>query len=573
MSWEIILNADEDCQLAAVHLDAQPLDHTKQECGVPSLDGCLVVSCQYEQRYEVPLFEGGPLIFKLRKNWRGEGRKIARITNGHFILIAPATWERTGRAPVEPDACADTGFRVHYFYKNATATNESIGGFREWGNSPVATGIELAGRRVFDDSDAGDLFVGNAPILKSSSDVVWARVGEETELGWGLNFRPNEQSLAEVLDGREGRFFLRVYDSEAKLLDSTDFRYLRNLRQIRVNGTAYSEGLTVVPALSGHPPSEVRFVDADGSTIDPILQREASQVVEPSGVLLVPPNPDADRISCALATNTSRVDIVLELSRIWWRLEGGHSELGDWKDTPVIMTRQEFQRHAYSNVSMALLSRRFGSVRVGFNDELAQRYRRLTGDEQIAIPLVHFVDHAQIVQRLREDAHFNVEWAGKIVPLIVVSADPMPEILSFTAEPSTIFARQEVALKWTTRNARNALVSIDPVPEVVGSDGIVTVRPTKTTRYTLTLTVPGTDGICSTVEVAVKQQSMMGRRPIASVMSTGGGWRYGKGFSVSEIRAAGVTVKGAVQRSIPIDRRRRSLHRANVERIRSVRGG
>ena len=361
--------------------------------------------------------------------------------------------------------------------------------------------------------------------------------------------------------------------SEAKLLDSTAFRYLRDLLQIRVNGTAYSEGLTVVPALSGHPPVEVRFVDTGGSTIAPILQTETLQVVEPSGVLLVPPNPDADRISCALATDTSRVDVVLELSRIWWRLEDGHSELGDWKDTPIVMTRQEFQRHAYSNVSVALLSRRFQSVRVGFNDNLAQPYRRLIGDERIAIPLDHFVDHAQIVQQLREDAHFNVEWAGKIVPIIVVSADPTPEILSFTAEPSTVFARQEVALKWTVRNAGNALVSIDPIPEVVGSDGIVTVRPTKTTRYTLTLTIPGADGISGTVEVTVKQQSMMERRPTASVMSTGGGWRGGKGFSISEIQAAGVTVRGAVQRSIPIDRRRRTLHRANVERVRSVRGG
>lgn len=569
-TWEIVVTADEEYQFAAVQLEGEQLGHGVQECRVPAFTGRLTVLCQDGQRHTFPLFGDDPLIFKLRRNWSGEGRRIRRITSGHFIVIAPASWERKGRAPVEPDGCSDTAFRAHYFHREANATNGGLEGFHEWSDLPVASGIELDGRRVFDDSDEGDLFVGNAPSLRSSPKIVWARVGEETERGWGQDFLPHAQSISDVLDGRQGRFFLRVYDSEVRLLDSTAFRYLRNLQRIRVNGTDYSRDSVVVPTSSGHSATEVRFVGADGSTIVPILQTGVSQAAAPSGALVVPPNPDADRISCTLAAGAYGVDIVLDLSRIWWRLEDGRPESVEWQDTPIVMTRQEFRKHAYSNVAIALLSRRFGSVRAGFDDELTQPYRRVIKDDRIAIPLAHFVDHAQIDRRRNEDAHFNVAWAGEIVPLIVISADPMPEILSFTAEPAVIFVGEEALLEWTTRSAGDARVSIDPDVGVVDSDGTLAVRPSRTTKYTLVLAVSDTDGISSTVAVTVEQLPIWGRWPAVCVKSTGGRWRRGKGFGFRELQDAGVTVEEAAELSIPIDRRRRTSHRANVERVRSM---
>ena len=572
-TWEIVLTADEESQLATVHLEGALLNHTAQTCRVPSFTGRLIVSGQDGHRHHVPLFENNPLIFKLRKNWVGEGRKIARITKGHFIVIAPAMWERTGLAPVEPDGCADTEFRAHYFHRDPTATDEGLGGFHEWSDSPVATGIELTGRHVYDDSEEGDLVAGEAPSLKCSPGMVWARVGEETEHGWGQNFQPEEQSLSEVLDGREGRFFLRVYDSEARLLDSAAFRYLRNLREIRVNGAAYAQDTVLVPTSTGYPPTEVRFVGVDGSTISPILPREALQATAPSGALEVPPNPDADRVLCGLEWDASCVNIVLDLPRIWWRLEDGRSESVAWRDTPLVMTRQEFRSHAYLNASMVLLSKRQSTVRAGFEDELAQPYRRMIRDDRITIPLAHFVDHAQIDQRLNDDAHFNVEWAGEIVPLIVISADPMPEILTFTARPETVLVGQKAILEWTTRHAGEARVALDPDAGAVDSDGTFSVRPTETAKYTLTLTAPGIDAINDTVTVIVEQPRVPGERPTARVMSSRGEWRSGKGFSLRELQEAGLTEKEGVDRSLPIDRRRRTSHRANVERIRSMPDG
>ena len=572
-TWEIILTADEECQLSAVHLDGTPLDHTALGYPVPSLTGHLTVSCQDRQEHDIPLCNDDPLIFKLRKNWLGDGRKISKITNGYFIVVAPTTWERIGRAPVEPDACTDIAFRAHYFHRDATATDEILDGFREWNNSPSALGIELTGRRVFDDSDEGDLFVGNAPSMKSSPDFVWARVGEETEHGWAQNFLPEEQSLPVVLDGREGRFFLRAYDSQVRLVDSTSFRYMCGLKQIRVNGADYSRDVVVVPTSTGHSPTEVRFVGSDGSMISPIRTPEGLLCPVPSGPLVVPPRPDADHISCTLATDASSVNIVLDIPRIWWRLEHSQCVSDEWLDKPLVMTRQEFRKHARSNMSMALLSRRLGSVRVGFNDEPGQRYRRMIEDDHIAIPLAHFVDYAQIDRRLNDDAHFNVEWAGETLPIIVVSADPIPEICSFTAEPATILVGEEALLEWTTCDAGDARVSIGPDASVVDGSGTLTIRPSETTRYTLTLTVNGIADISATVTVSVEQLPAPGERTTVQVKSNGGGWRSGKGFSFRELQDAGLTVKETVRRSIPFDRRRRTSHRTNVERVRSLLDG
>ena len=569
--WEVVLSANDDCPLAAVDLEGTRLDLTNQECCVPSLTGRLAVSCQDGQELNMPLFDGIPLIFKLRKKWAGKGRKTSGITSGHFIVIAPGTWERIGRVPVEPDSCSDAAFRAHYFYKDTATPDEDVDGFRECDVFPNASGIDLTGQSAFDDSEEGALFVGDAPFLKSSPDIAWVRIGEEAEHGWkGENFEPAKQSLSDVLNGREGHFFLRVYDSQASLLDSAEFRYLHDLKQIRVNGLQYTQDTVLVPHSSGYPPTEVRFVDADGTAISPVMASEATHATARSGVLDVPPYPDADRISCTLGSDASGVSIVLELPRIWWRMEYDRGDTDSWRDTPLIMTQQEFRNHACKNATMSVLSKRFPSVRVGFDDELNRVCRRTIEEDRISISLAEFVDYKQIDQRLNDDAHFNVLWAGEVLPLIRISADPMPGIVSFSAEPAAISAGQEAILRWATRNAGQACVVIHPDVGVVDSDGSCSVWPTETMKYTLTLAVSGTDDVTRIVTVTVDSPPAAGGESTARVRCARGRWRNGKGFSSRELQDTGLTVREAAGRSIPIDRRRRSSHPANVEAIRRM---
>ena len=571
-TWDVILAADKQCQIAAVHLDGELLHSTGREWYIPSLNGTVAVRRQDGGEDKFPLFKGNPLIFKLRKNWVGEGRKIDRITSGHFIIIVPSEWERNGHAPVEVDDCADPEFRAHYFYRGATVSAGGFDAFDEWSNTPLATGIELVGRRIFDDSNDGELFVGAPPSLKPSASIEWVRVGEEAENGWeGKNFLlTDEQDLPKVLGDRDGRFFLRVYDSEVRLLDSVAFRRLSNLRQIHVDGAEYTEHTALAPMSTGYSPTEIRFIGAEGSTLSPILPPQAPQVAAESGAINIPPHPDADRISCSLASEAQGVNIVLDLPRLWWRLEDGRPDHGEWRDTPLVMTREEFRQHAYTNVSMSIMSRRFDSVRAGFDEQLQQTYQRTAEDGQIAIPLAHFVDHAQIDRRLNRDAHFNIEWAQETVPLIVVSADPIPKIVSFTADPTRIVVGEEATLKWTTQNADDARVTMDPDAGPLKSAGSYAVRPTESTRYTLTVATSGTHDVSRTVTVTINSPRGLRERLAPRVLSHTGAWRGGKGFSSGELRDAGMSVKEAAERSIPIDTRRRTSHRANVDTIRSV---
>ena len=571
--WEIVLCADKKSLLSSVSHDGTFLKFTGQECRISSFTGCLAVSYQGGHTQDIPLCNGEPLIFKLRKNWAGEGHNVSMITNGHFIVIALERLERKGHAPVEPDGCTDKAFRAHYCYRDATAPDDGAEDFLGWGIRS-ASGIELNGWRVFDDSDEGDLFAGDAPDLKSSPDIVSARVGEEAERGWGQNFSPDKEALSEVLNGREGCFFLRVYNSQTRLLDSVVFRHLRNLRQICVDGVQYSQDTVFVPGLTGYPRTEVHFVGADDSTLWPILPVEDSRTAAPSGVIEIPPHPCADHISCRLGSDVHGVNIALDLPRIWWRLEDSRSDPGEWRDTPLVMTRDEFRKHAYhSKAKMSILSKRFKSVYAGFDDRLNHKYDRTIGSDCISISLADFVDHAQIDRRLDSDAHFKVEWARKILTLIRVTADSMPEIVAFTAAPSTIVAGEEVTLEWETRNAGEANFAIEPDVGTVERDGKRSVRPGETTTYTLTLTVSGISDISRDITIAVESSPELSepdKQAYPRVMSAGSGWKTGKGFSVRELRNAGLTMKEAVTRSIPIDGRRRTSHQANVETIRSM---
>ena len=300
VQWEVLLSADEESRIALVKQNGEPLSLGDGGWSLTSFAGRLSIDFEQGPSIHVSLFDKSPLIFKLNKAWTGDGRNITHLTKGHFIVIAPVEWVRSGHVPVEPDCCSDSAFMAHYFFQGGSESTEDSGGFSGHEIDSSAPGFKLSGKRVFDDSEEGDLFVGTPPQLSDTDRVVWARVGEERAHGWkGHNFKPSKRTLAEVMNARQGRFFVRVYDEQEAMLDGAQFRYLRGLREIRVNGEPYAEDTMLVPSATGHPPTKVRFIGADGLPLHAALPPGAMPMEDGTGTLIAEPHPDADEISCA----------------------------------------------------------------------------------------------------------------------------------------------------------------------------------------------------------------------------------------------------------------------------------
>ena len=578
--WEVVLFAEEECNIVKILRDGDPLDIVNGEYSLSSLNGSLSIDYKDKDREseKLSLFDVAPLIFKLRNDWKGNGRKVRGITSGYFIVLVPKDWKRRGGAPVEPEECTDANFMAHYFYVKKGESPGNIGGFEGHGLTLTKTGFELVGHRVFDDCEDGELFGVSPPELKPASGVVWARVGEEREGGWkGENFKPAEQSLADVLNGRQGRFFVRVYDDGAKLLDHGELRYLRELREIRVNDEPYSANTLLVPPSAGHSPAEVQFVGTDGTAIQPKLgTAETYAAVQSRGILIVAPHPAGDCISCALQLGADRVDTVIKLPRIWWRMEQDGGGIDEWRDIPLAMTQQELRERSDADAVIRLrLPLRVPPVKVGFDEERDRTYRpQKNGDDTEAeIRLSDFVDYDQINQRLNKDALLNVQCGAKVMALIRVSADPVPMITTFTSKPTVIKTGETATLHWATQSAKAGSVAIDAGIGSVESSGSITVEPAETTTYALTLTVSGMADVTQTVTVKVHAQLQHERKLSARVKRRGGGWRWGRGFSRGELHAAGLTVADVLRWSIPVDMHRRSTHQVNIDTIRESMDG
>ena len=425
-SWNVILSAYKECPLERVYFEnenpetipeADPEEHL-----IVSLRGNLIVECGNEYKTTISLFdENEPLIFKLQKHWTGTGHRVSRITRGHFILIAPNTWERTGEEPAEPNNCTASGFKVHFLN---TMSGEDFGNLGKWKIPSPGQVIKLTGEKVFDNSEEGDLFINHIPGLEKEklSGIVWARIGEEKRNGKGVNFKPHEECISEVLGNLKGKghFFLRVYDKKVDMVDSVDFRYLDKLKQIRINDEEYTEGMLLTPKSFGYPPTKISFIGNDGAMMPQLLNNSICKVTS-SGIIEVPPNKKADTINCVLKSSDGKVKITLNLQRIWWcKKKLDSNKFSEWRATPFDMTQKDFLQHAEKKTRIYFSLGELKSIPIGFGNENELVQQRCKD----GIPLSYFTSHDEIINKLEDDTYLNVMWNGKILPIIHLHPDP-----------------------------------------------------------------------------------------------------------------------------------------------------
>ena len=568
-TWQVFVVAEDG--LSSVHQMGIDLTIDQKECRLDSFTGALSVSCGNAKSFDLEMLGKMPVaIFKLAANWRGEGRKIERITSGHYIVIAPIGFTQHGHVPHESELCDDDRYLAFYFHGAQRGDTTDALGFVQYLLPTGARRFELYGESVFDSSDTGALFVDDVPKLHTPSDIVWARIGEEREGGWrGKNFRPKETTIESLLDGRQGRFYVRVYDSST-LVDSGEFRYIRDLREIRVNGEPFTPTQVILPGPDGHATTTISLVGQRDVEFRPRLAGITTHSNVRGNTIFVEPHAAADRVACLLSLGDKFLELDLDLPRVWWRLDLAGEPTNDWQATPLVVTRHRFRQLAMYNATVCLrLPNLIKSVEVGLDGAVDRTYRPSTPDNYVKIPLIDFNDYEQLDGRPHDQVLMNARLADAVIVFLNVAAIPLPKILSFQSDQQELINGQVTKLRWDTCDARFNGIVIEPEIGPVDTKGSRDVSPRFTTTYTLRLNVIGSDDVTASTTVVILPQVCRDHlRPRVRCLH---GWRYGKGFSRGELQLAGLdAAKISVKHNLRLDRKRRTTHTQNVKIIQEL---
>ena len=510
----------------------------------------------------VPLNVDEPMVFRLGADWQGEGRKVGGVGIGHFIVIAPAGWKRLGDVPVEPEVCVDSEYRAHFFF-GSRGNGRPVEGFEERGVSSSV--IVLNGDRVFDDSDQGELFLGEPPVLKAPG-MALARVGEEGKDGWGETFDLDEgRSLADVLGGREGWFFVRVYREGVGVeADSAHFRYIPSLREIRMEGQVYDADTLMVPGPRGHAAVGVEIVgDGRAAAIADVMVDGSLELGCDGRRIECPADPAATKLEIKVAGERGVVDVVVEMPRVWWRLSVPGETPGQWLDRALRMTRKDFRSLGLAGAEIRIdVPDRVQRVGIGFGVEGATNYSATKSGRRrgCVVPLRNFVDHEEIDRRLYRDAALSAVFAGDTVELLEIAADPLPRIVEFTVGRNRVSPGDTVAVRWRAENCGGVTVSLGPDVGQVDSEGSREIQVEHSTTVALTLSAVGMEDVVEGRVIEVVEPDVIDRSELVPRAKAAGSWRRAKGFSLREVSA----LRGAEGLGIPVDRRRRSKHAVNV---------
>lgn len=423
--WEIVLRADvevSEVREDATVLEAQGIDGN--EYSPRSFRAELRVEMRDGQSESVPLFRDSapkpePLIFRVsRQNDEYHGRRCRTLGRGLYVVIAPKSWTRDEGQFREPEPCHDDLFSAHFFSPDpALKDGGSLGG---WSPQAGRSACLAGGTTLFDSSDDGVLYVGNAPDLEDTTHVDWVRVGEERDKGWkGQGFRVAEDSLPSVLAEApcRGRFFLRTYrPGETVEADSTSFRWWPDLAEIRVNGRPFERSMVLPPGSDGHPSVAIHLLDSTGETVFPQVLSNGLKL-GPDGEVIVEPQFDADSVRLGLEGANSRMNVEIAVPRIWWRLPQSER----WVAEPLILTRQAFRA---GEILEVIVPESVESVRVDTGHEfersfLSRRWKQ-PRRRMISIPLADFRDDDAMRNGGNTESSLQVRVAGHDLTVAVI---------------------------------------------------------------------------------------------------------------------------------------------------------
>lgn len=377
-----------------------------------------------EDRREIDLADEGRayLLFKMRGQWQGLGRRVRQATSGWCLIVVPDDWERdeevSGPPPVNPEPVSIDGYQAHFFYLSRDDARKIA--FVTPGGEKIeietrATRFELIGTPLNDSrEDVGPLFGGGPPRIRALYERGWRNVGtvivgEEGggKRGWRTQFSPDgdqvEQYLPnEVAKRGSGWYFVRFYDTNDNLLESLDFRFMSALQEIRIPdhpSLPSAEGHTVVDLEFLHlSDCEVQLTDGPADSLQITHEDQKTSVT-------IPPNPAWDETYWIIGPKGGRpqVEVTILVERVWWASGEEDTVPPEWTDRPLTLSRDCFA--ATSNKAIWLRFPRprwVDKVDVGFDRSKSRPYRVEVGRRELAIPLHHFGDSVEIEERQQE---------------------------------------------------------------------------------------------------------------------------------------------------------------------------
>ena len=420
--WEIYIALPQARTVVKVTHGGDELDYlqgaSETELQLSRFAGDVVVRYQDDTADRITLLnaaDGDPLLFKMQENWEGEGRLVSNPTVGHVLAIAPLDYadEWDVDEPHEPEDCVDESFEARFLFLEGAAPGRP---------TPMA----IKGTTLHDDADAdneyhGKLYIGAPPKLRVDPQITDARIVEETGVRednkWGENFNPHRQSIASVLDGREGRFSIRTYH-DGNLDDSKPFRYFPTLRRITLNGEPHSPDIALLPdkRTGKHREIALRFETDNGDVLRP-ERVSHDEVHVDDGAVIIPPSHSIQTLTCDFH---NRASIAVAIPRVWWRLTDEDGAKGDWCGETY-----EFSRNEFMNLTKARIEIRtppaVNVVEVGFGNDTSRKLR--ARQSSVEFGLMGFADHKAVEDAIDEDLLLNIRINGQIAPILRVLAD------------------------------------------------------------------------------------------------------------------------------------------------------
>ncbi len=391
-------------------------DDSEETCWqLAKLSGRIAVrTVNHESDINTDLGSESFLTFRLSGLDLNRGRFVKQPSSGSYLVIAPQDWERchelANAAPVTPEPVCLDGFWAHFF--DIRGGSPTTIAFQDHTGRSIVIGsagprFELVGQEVQDACESlGPLFIGQTPLL-SIVDGSWGNVGivvlgeEGRGIGrWRTSFSPNpalgrQQLPDEIASRKAGWYFVRIYNLEAELISSLDFRFAAGLGAIELPES------NAFPSAPGHQAATVELRhDADWlvTRASAGLGEVNVERIDEKTVLTIPPTHDLDRTQWLFGPGGGpQVEVSILIERIWWTASEEKSLPKQWTDKQFVVTREELKASSTRALWLHFPKHRWTDcVLVGFNHTRVRLYRVLATESTVAIPLRDFGDSSEM---------------------------------------------------------------------------------------------------------------------------------------------------------------------------------